>query len=341
MLLSVIIVSYNTADLTIQTLQSLEVDVTASPKLKNKTEVFVVDNNSSDASVEKLKAFRRSTELQITIIENTTNSGFAAANNQAIEKSSGKYILLLNSDTVVQLGALDKMIAAFEYVADAPTAVLSSRSRDLDHLGILAATLLNEDETTQPQGGSFPSLASLFFHMSLLDDLPFIGNFLPSTQHTGMRQNQKSSVSLNSSADELTAKPDLLLTDWVGGTAMMIRRSVIKEVGLLDDAIFMYGEDVEFCMRASAHHWDVAIHNGAYITHLGSRSGSSENALKGELLGYLYIWSKHKPLWQLPLTKGILLFGIFLRIILFSILNKRQKAAIYLRLLHSVPKSST
>jgi GT2 family glycosyltransferase len=177
--------------------------------------------------------------------------------------------------------------------------------------------------------------------MSLLDDIPLLGKLLPSTQHTGLRHNQGSSITLDSAIDELSSKPDLLLTDWVGGTAMMIRRSVIKEIGLLDSAIFMYGEDIEFCMRASAHHWDVAIHNGAYITHLGSRSGSSENALQGELLGYIYIWSKHKPLWQLPLAKGILLFGILLRIIIFSILNKRHRAAIYLRLLHSVQKTST
>jgi GT2 family glycosyltransferase len=341
MQLSVIIVSYNTADLTIQTLQSLEADIFSSEKLKNKAEVFVVDNNSTDDSIQKLKSFKHSSNLEITIIENNTNSGFAAANNQAIERSTGKFILLLNSDTVVQLGALDKMITAFQYAADAPTAVLSSATDKLDHLGILAATLLNEDETIQPQGGSFPTLTSLFFHMSLLDDIPLLGKLLPSTQHTGLRHNQGSSITLDSAIDELSSKPDLLLTDWVGGTAMMIRRSVIKEIGLLDSAIFMYGEDIEFCMRASAHHWDVAIHNGAYITHLGSRSGSSENALQGELLGYIYIWSKHKPLWQLPLAKGILLFGILLRIIIFSILNKRHRAAIYLRLLHSVQKTST
>lgn len=341
MLLSVIIVSYNTADLTVQTLRSLEHDIRSSQKLKSKTEVFVVDNNSKDNSVEQIKAFKHTSPLQITLLTNDDNRGFAAANNQAIKKSTGKYVMLLNSDTIVQLGTMEKMITAFEQTKDTATAVLSSASHDLDHLGILAATLLNQDDTIQPQGGSFPSLKTLFFHMSLLDDLPLIGNLLPSTQHTGLRKNQKASLGLDDTVEQTPEKADLVLSDWVGGAAMMIRREVIDEVGLLDEAIFMYGEDVEWCMRARAHHWDVAIHNGAYVTHLQSQSGSNENALQGELLGYLYIWSKHKLLWQLPLAKGILLFGVLLRIILFSILGKRRKAQVYLRILHSIQKSST
>ncbi len=340
MLLSVIIVSYNTADLTIQTLQSLEQDILSSLKLKNKTEVFVVDNNSKDDSVERVKNYKRTSELTITVLANDENLGFAAANNQAIQQSESKYVLLLNSDTIVQLGTLEKMITAFETTPDAATAVLSSTPRELDHLGILAATLLNQDDSIQPQGGSFPTLWSLFFHMSLLDDLPFIGTLLPSTQHTGRRKNQASKLGLNDNMETSSEKPDLLQTDWVGGTAMMVKRAVIDEIGLLDEHIFMYGEDVEWCMRARSHHWDVAIHNHAYITHLQSKSGSSENALRGELLGYLYIWSKNKPLWQLPIAKGILLFGVLLRIIIFSILGKRAKAATYLTILHSIQKNA-
>lgn len=341
MLLSVIIVSYNTADLTLQTLQSLEADILSSERLKKKTEVFVVDNNSKDASVAQVREFTRKSQLEITVIANDTNLGFAAANNQAIKQAKGKYFMLLNSDTIVQLATMEKLIQAFEYTPDIATAVLSSESKKLDHLGILAATLLNPDDTIQPQGGSFPSLKTLFFHMSLLDDIPVLGKFLPSTQHTGLRKNQKPSLDLQDNVEVPAEKPDLLMVDWVGGTAMMIKREVINEIGLLDEKIFMYGEDVEWCMRARAHHWDVAIHNGAYITHLQSQSSGSENALRGELLGYLYIWSKHKPLWQLPLAKGILLFGILLRIIIFSVLNQRTKAQTYLRILHSIQKSST
>ncbi len=341
MLLSVIIVSYNTAELTVQTLQSLEADLSTSKDLLKKTEVFVVDNNSADDSVKQISKYARASAVPIKLITNAKNLGFAGANNQALRAAQGKYIFLLNSDTIVQLGTIPKLISAFELTPDTATAVLSSQPKTLDHLGILAATLLNQDGTVQSQGGSFPSLSTLFFHMSLLDDLPILGKLLPSTQHTGLRTSQRAHVGMEDNLENAPEKPDLLQTDWVGGTALMIKRDVIDEIGLLDEKIFMYGEDVEWCMRAKAHHWDVAIHNAAYVTHLQSQSSGSENALRGELLGYLYIWSKHKPLWQLPLVKGILLFGVLVRIVLFSLLNQRTKAQQYLRILHSIQKSST
>lgn len=325
MLLSVAIVSYNTELLTLQTLRSLEADVLASALLKNLTEVIVVDNNSSDTSVTALRHYKKESKLPITIIENEKNVGFSRANNQAIKISQGKYVLLLNSDTIVEPGATEALVQAFEDMPeDASSAEISSEHGKLDHLGILAARLKNADGSVQPQGGSAPTLTSLFFHMSFLDDLPIIGHWLPSTQHTGNRFDRRSEKRL------LTPK------DWVGGTAMMIRRETLDEIGLLDEHIFMYGEDIELCMRAQAHHWDVAIHNGAWITHLQNKSGSSEKALRGELLSYLYIWSKLKPLWQLPLVRSILMTGIVLRIIIFSALGRVDKAKTYYKILTAV-----
>ena len=315
MLLSVIVVSYNTQTLTLQALRSAQTDALRSDLLKKDTELIVIDNNSTDDSLKALKEFKKQSQLPFTSIENSENAGFARANNQGIAVATGKYILLLNSDTIVEAGALETMVQAFEDMPD-------------DHLGILAATLKNPDGTLQHQGGSLPSLASLFFHMSFIDDLPIIGQFLPSTQHTGKR------------ADKTSDAHILTPSGWVGGTAMMIRREVIDEIGALDEHIFMYGEDVEWCMRAQAHHWDVAIHNHAYITHLQAQSSSSENALKGELLGYQYIWSKHKPFWQIPIAKTILLLGIFLRIGIFSVLGKSSQAKMYYRIFKTISKDN-
>jgi GT2 family glycosyltransferase len=114
---------------------------------------------------------------------------------------------------------------------------------------------------------------------------------------------------------------------------MMIRKAVFSEVGLLDENIFMYGEDVEFCLRARSHHWDVAIDTQAVVTHLGSASSSSVRAIEGELKGYLYIWSKHGPLWQLPLVKLILKAGCVLRWLVFGTMAKQpEKAQAYARI---------
>jgi N-acetylglucosaminyl-diphospho-decaprenol L-rhamnosyltransferase len=308
MLLTIIIVSYNTKALTLQSVESAFQDIESSALLKNSSEVWVVDNDSSDGSIDALKTLAKK-QLQLHLIFNKKNVGFASANNQAIEKSSGEYVLLLNSDTVVQAGALQRLVTTLKEAQKTP--------QHLGNLGVLAAQLLNPDETIQAQGGSFPNLISLATHMLLLDDLPLVGEFLPSTQHTGHNTHQRSSARLQE-------------IEWVGGTAMMIRRDVFQEIGMLDSNIFMYGEDIEFCMRAKFHHWDIAIHPLAKVIHFGSASSSSKNAIIGELKSYLYIWAKHKPDWQQPFVKFLLRTGVMLRIVLFGTITKdRHRAALY------------
>src|SRR5438105_1318163 len=146
MLLSIIIVSYNTQDLTLKTLQSVADDVDQSPILLNNTEVFVVDNNSQDISVRVARDFfEKHASLHGQVSANFENVGFAKANNQAIQKAAGKYILLLNSDTIVQAGSLTHMVQTFERnPLQETTSVLASQKGKLDRLGILAATLVNK-----------------------------------------------------------------------------------------------------------------------------------------------------------------------------------------------------
>lgn len=316
MQLSIIIVSYNTQALTLQTIESVFTSLRESKKLLDATEVWVVDNNSSDGSQEAVTGLTKKYS-NLFLIKNKENLGFAGANNIAIERSTGKYVFLLNSDTVVQGEAIAEMVETFEtQPTNEETAVLLRTEGKLDRLGVLAAQLYNPDNTIQAQGGSFPSLASLTTHLLFLDDLPIIGKLLPSTQHTG--QNAR------------THHRNLYQLDWVGGTAMMIKRETIAEVGALDTNIFMYGEDVEFCMRAKHHHWDIAVLPSAKITHFGSASSSSKNAIIGELKGYIYIWAKHKPLWQRGIVRQIILLGVYLRSFLFGTITKdKVRAEIY------------
>ncbi len=303
-----------------QAVKSVIADVKRSPKLRQKTELIVVDNDSDDETVADLKQLSPQ-ELQLKIIENQQNKGFAQANNQAINRAEGDYILLLNSDTIVQPGALNKLITTFESTQDSlATAGLSSHAGQLDHLGILAATLTNPDGSIQPQGGSFPNLLTVGLHFLMLDDLPLIGQFLPSTQDTGQHFNPQKILNLDRPYQK----------DWVGATAMLIKRQVITEIGQLDPNIFMYGEDIEFCLRAKNHHWDIALDPRAKITHLGSASSSSQQALLGEIKGYLYLWSKHKPDWQLYPLKTLIWLGCMMRLFLFGlILNQKKKAKVY------------
>lgn len=327
MLLSVIVVSYNTSDLTRQTIESALDDLKQSKLLKRQFEIIVVDNNSTDNSVKMLRKLCK--ESKVSLIANQKNVGFSAANNQGIERSRGKYILLLNSDTIVQSGSLETLVNTFEEAQDdLQTAVTAADKGKLDRLGIIAAQLLNADGTVQPQGGSFPTLLTLTGQMLMLDDIPGIGRMIPSTQHTGRRF---VSGTAQAEVDTLEQK------DWVGGTAMMIRREVLEEVGLLDSNIFMYAEDIEFCMRSRAHHWDVAIQPQATIIHLGSASSNPSRALVGEAKGYVYIWSKHKPLWQVPLAKTIIKTGALLRLAVFGTMKPdASKRAAYRQIIREL-----
>lgn len=307
MLLSIIIVSYNTKDLTIQTLKSTVADINSSKLLKGNTEIYVVDNNSSDDSVKAVKEFKQNSNVPVKVIATGKNLGFAGGNNVAVEKSSGDLIIFLNSDTIVKRGALESMVKRFEN----------------EKLGVLASTLLNPDFTLQAQGGNFPNLLNLFFHMSMMDDLPLIGKLLPSTQHTGKNTKQADNYKFdeNLSPKSQTFKKDKLIkVDWVAGTAMMLSRKAIDEFGSLDPNIFMYGEDIELCLRARNHGYEVAIDPTAQIIHLKNQSSTSENAIRGELKGYLYIYTKHQSRAQTEIMKVILQMGVLLRIFVFSVI---------------------
>lgn len=325
MLLSVIIVSYNTKNLTLQTVDSVLKTTKSSKLLKNNIEVIVIDNNSTDKTIKHLKELKKETKIPIVIIQNKDNVGFGNANNQGIKKATGEFYLFLNSDTIVKGNALENMVNQF-LKNEFNQQNAESKPNQINNLGILTPVLLNTDLTYQPQGGTFPSLTSLFFHMNMLDDLPLIGKFLPSTQHTGK------SNRLN--LEMLKHHTELVNVDWVGGTAMMISKKAIDAFGGFDQNIFMYGEDVEICIRAKNHHFDVSLDPTAEIIHLQNASSSSENAIIGEYKGYLYIFAKHQSTFKTAVAKIILQYGALARIFVFNfIAPNKNKVTIYKKVL--------
>jgi len=136
--ISIIIPSYDTKELTTNCIRSIDEDGTS----KLKKEVIVVDNASSDGTSETLEKLRFN-NLKLTIIRNNENIGFARACNRGIRRSSGKYVLLLNSDTKVISGAIDKLVEFAESTPDA---------------GVIGARLLNEDGSVQPSCFRLPTL---------------------------------------------------------------------------------------------------------------------------------------------------------------------------------------
>lgn len=266
----------------------------------SEVEVIVIDNASTDGTAQLIKQ-----EFPgIKLIRNKNNTGFAKANNQGIKAAKGELLLLLNSDTKAQGDAIKTLI---QFMEDNPDA------------GILSCQLLNPDSSLQPQGGYLPNILNISFWMLFIDDLPFIGKYLYPYQlrYRGVFKKRR----------EL---------GWVGGTAMLIRRNVIDEIGLLDENIFMYGEDVDFCLRARAKGIKVSYTPNARIFHYGQQSsgGKASIAILGEYQALKYIFKKHKSKPEYLILRLLLKIGSLLRMFIFGILQGRERYEIYKKAFH-------
>lgn len=224
---SVVIVSWNTRAMTLACLASLP-----AAAQRATWDAWVVDNASADDSA---AAIRRE-QPAAHVIANPTNVGFAAANNQGIHSSRGRYVLLLNSDTLMAPGALDVLVD----LADAhPRA------------GVVGAILLNPDGSYQSGPTPFPSVWNELLSVTGLGRrLSFRG--YPSKPEPQARHVQRA--------------------DYVGGACMLARREAIDGVGGLDEGYFMYGEESDWCWRMQKAGWEVWYTPDAEITHFGGQS---------------------------------------------------------------------
>ena len=237
--ISIIVVSWNTRNLLAQCLHSI-LATTTLPQ----SQIIVVDNNSTDGSAE----FVANNFSTVQLIINSEHLGFARANNQGIRASSGKYILLLNSDTILQPGTVHQMLEFMNAHLQA---------------GILGGNILNPDLSPQRCFGSFPNFWSeSIFAWGLDSRLPF-SLF---TKH--IRQ-------------PLDTPHE---TDWVLGAALMIRRAVFQQTGMLDEDYFMYSEEIDMCYRAKQNGWRIYVIPNTPVIHLGGQSTrQTPGKMKAEL----------------------------------------------------------
>ena len=257
---SVVIVSYNTRDLLEQCLISVERDagdVTL--------EIFVVDNASADGSADLVeRAFP-----DVQLLRNTANVGFATANNQAVRLARGRYVLLLNPDTIVLNGAIAATVAFMDRLPEA---------------GVSTCKVLNEDRTFQTgYGESFPSIGFILTGGSSLRIA--LASLLLSRRYL-------ESSGLN--ADSIARAH---VVPWVMGAFMMIRSDVMAQVGMLDENLFMYGEEPDFCYRATKAGWQMWYTPDGEIIHLGGQSTKQIDHAKVTnwlLTTYFYFFRKHR-----------------------------------------------
>jgi len=196
-------------------------------------EVFVVDNASVDGSTEMVKR----KFPQVRLIENRENLGFSKANNQALRESKGRYFLLLNSDVILLSDTFENMVEFMDNHKEA---------------GVAGCRLLNPDGTPQASHGDFHSIAKV-----LIGKLS-LGNFTEKWLGRYMQSHR-----ISQEAREV---------DWVSGAFLMARREAIDEVGMLDENIFMYFEDDDWCYRMKQGGWRVYFVPQAQAIHLFGKS---------------------------------------------------------------------
>ncbi len=271
--LSIIIVNYNVKHHLRECLQSIY----RSTKGVS-FEITVVDNNSTDGSVDTVK----SEFPGVKLIENWQNLGFAKATNQVLREYEGKYVLLLNPDTVVLPNALDKMV---EFMDENP------------RTGALGCRLLYPDGSLQPSCRSFPTLITAFFENTGLEKL-FLRNRIIGRHRIGHWDYN-----------------DIREVDQPMGSALMVRRETITQVGLMDEQFYIYYEDVDWCFRIKKRGWKIYFIPRAEIIHYGGQS-AWPNMPKMRIQGYKSrhkFFRKHHGILSEWIVKQMDLLGLILK----------------------------
>ncbi len=273
MKLSIVIVSYNVGNYLKNCLES--VNKTAQ---NLKPEIIVVDNNSTDNSLEILER-----EFpQVRVIKNSKNYGFAKGANRGMKQAQGEFVLLLNPDTIVYECAVTSML---EYMENHP------------ETGIVGPQLLDPDQSLQHSCRSFPTWSVYFSNRQSL-----LNRFFPS--------NKWSNKYLLKQIDHKQIQE----VDWISGCCLLLRKKMLEEIDYLDEDFFMYIEDVDIARRAKAKNWKVVYFPSAKLVHFKSKSvlqNRTRMVVEHHKSMYQY-YLKHFP--KNFVVRTLVLWGIFLRL---------------------------
>ncbi|MFH0886738.1 MAG: glycosyltransferase family 2 protein [bacterium] len=275
--LSISIVSWNCKDLLRKCLKSIYENTS-----KISYEVFVVDNASADGSADMVAA-----EFpKVTLFRRTGNDGFTVTNNQAIRASKGRYIILLNPDTIVKPGALDTMVKFMDEHPDA---------------GALGPKLLNPDGTLQRSCLSFPNM-----WVFILRNL-FIEALMPWNPIT------RKYLMTDFDHDHIAE------VDQPMGAALMVRREPFGKVGLLDEKIHIFFDDVDWCYRIKKAGFKIYFTPEAHIIHYGGASvkkwtpfklSKEWNKSRDYYIGKHYSMFSKYLLWVSDLLKVLIILAV-------------------------------
>ncbi|PWG81029.1 glycosyltransferase family 2 protein, partial [Pararcticibacter amylolyticus] len=294
---SIIIVSYNTKNLTLACLKSIVESETAFSY-----EILVVDNNSSDGSQEAISVYYP----EVTLIKNDSNVGFSAANNIGIRQSIGTYKWLLNSDTVLFRNTLELLISCAK----------TTGSR------IFAPKLLNPDLSSQKSLFREPTIFKIFLRLTDITVLirqvlsSYFGRFL---------------VRILSPNETLHIYDKRI--SYASFASILIHSDVFTEMGLLDEHLTFYHEDCEFGLRVKKNGERIYICNISQLIHFGGSSSDKFSfwTFKNDISGLLYVYKKYySKEQQIRLKKAILIaMKIRLFLVKFGFYTEIKKMGVY------------
>ncbi len=244
--LSVIILSYNTKDITRECIETLYKSLSSYPSLE--AEIILVDNASIDGSTEMIKELKSSLSdknIGYSYILNQHNEGFPKGNNAAIVNSKGEYVLFLNSDVLIKEVDWPELLSYLD--ADPAVAALTVRV-DLPKGGIDPAS-----------HRGFPTVWNSFCYYSKLEALT---RYVPilNAWFGGYHMTDK----------ELSSTHEV---DAISGAFFLARKQVVDELGGFDETFFMYGEDIDLAYRMKEKGYKVMYYPKYHVTHLKYQSG--------------------------------------------------------------------
>lgn len=281
--LTIIIVNFNTLELTLACVDSIE----KSDLKKNSIEIIIIDNGSTDDSRDTLGQLAKKRNY-LSVIHNSQNKGFSTANNQGIVQAKGEYILLLNSDTHVYPQTISGMITFME---------------NNPQVGAATAKLVLPDGNMDPASHrGFPTpWASVSYYLGF--ERTFPGMKIFGEYHQGYKDMKKPHE-----------------VDCISGAFFLVRKSVVNEIGLLDEQFFMYGEDIDWCMRIKNAGWKIMFNPDYEVLHKKKQSGrlSGDSLLRSRTNEHFYnamrlFYQKHYEHRYGWFTKTFILIGIKLR----------------------------
>lgn len=301
--LSIVTLSFNTSEITDNCLIKVKQASDYCQKLlKNTVRAIVVDNGSSDSSVQTIK----NKHPNVSLVELSKNLGYSRGNNIGMALADTPFILLINSDTFLNK---DTLYESLHFMKENP------------ECSVMCCKSVDKNGQYWPDGGHLPTPRNTALWALGLEYIPIIKNHLPKIY--GYQQKFYSQLGF---------------PEWYPTCFFLIKKEVFITTGGFDDQLFLYMEDVEWCQRIHQAGYKIWYNPQIQVTHLGGSSTkklATLELLRQELTGIVHFQKKHyRNFW--PILRMVLTIGMCLRSLFYLLTGNFLKAGWYIKLLQTV-----